>query len=215
MDIKLSPGENIIRQWEYAKMRRSFGGATHYYLTLTDKRLISSERSSKGSNVESYSLNAVRGVSVEKKKSTSFFLLCILSLLAAYLIYNIIVVVRQAANLMPMMDELDIAGADMLGPGTISVSIILMFFAGLLLITMVKFAFAQRISLIINGTFREKSLISMIGGKARKYHRAKIIVDKRVAKEIAVEVSELILTGKLNDESAESEKRGDEPHPAV
>lgn len=72
MDIKLSPGENIIRQWEYAKMGRSFG-ATHYYLTLTDKRLISSDRSSKRSNVESYSLNAVRGVSVEKKKSTSFF----------------------------------------------------------------------------------------------------------------------------------------------
>ena len=214
MDIKLSPGENIIRQWEYAKTRRSFG-ATHYYLTLTDKRLISSDRSSKRSNVESYSLNAVRGVSVEKKKSISFFLLCILSLLAAYLIYNFIVVVRQAANLMSMTDELDIAGADMLGPGTISVSIILMLFALLLLITMVKFAFAQRISLIINGTFREKSLISMIGRKAGKYHRAKIIVDKRVAKEIAFEVSELILTRKLNDASAESEKRGDEPHPAV
>lgn len=214
MDIKLSPGENIIRQWEYAKMGRSFG-ATHYYLTLTDKRLISSDRSSKRSNVESYSLNAVRGVSVEKKKSISFFLLCILSLLAAYLIYNFIVVVRQAANLMSMTDELDIAGADMLGPGTISVSIILMFFALLLLITMVKFAFAQRISLIINGAFREKSLISMIGRKAGKYHRAKIVVDKRVAKEIALEVSELILTGKLNDASAESEKRGDEPHPAV
>lgn len=214
MDIKLSPGENIIRQWEYAKMGRSFG-ATHYYLTLTDKRLISSDRSSKRSNVESYSLNAVRGVSVEKKKSTSFLLLCILSLLAAYLIYNFIAVVRQAANLMSMTDELDIAGADMLGPGTISVSIILMLFALLLLITMVKFAFAQRISLIINGAFREKSLISMIGRKAGKYHRAKIIVDKRVAKEIAVEVSELILTGKLNDASAESEKRGDEPHPAV
>lgn len=214
MDIKLSPGENIIRQWEYAKMGRSFG-ATHYYLTLTDKRLISSDRSSKGLNVESYSLNAVRGVSVEKKKSTSFLLLCILSLLAAYLIYNFIVVVRQAANLMSMTDELDIAGADMLGPGTISVSIILMLFALLLLITMVKFAFAQRISLIINGAFREKSLISMIGRKAGKYHRAKIIVDKRVAKEIAVEVSELILTRKLNDASAESEKRGDEPHPAV
>ena len=214
MDIKLSPGENIIRQWEYAKMGRSFG-ATHYYLTLTDKRLISSDRSSKGLNVESYSLNAVRGVSVEKKKSPSFFLLCILSLLAAYLIYNFIVVVRQAANLMSMTDELDIAGADMLGPGTISVSIILMLFALLLLITMVKFAFAQRISLIINGAFREKSLISMIGRKAGKYHRAKIIVDKRVAKEIAVEVSELILTRKLNDASAESEKRGDEPHPAV
>ena len=195
-------------------MGRSFG-ATHYYLTLTDKRLISSDRSSKGLNVESYSLNAVRGVSVEKKKSTSFLLLCILSLLAAYLIYNFIVVVRQAANLMSMTDELDIAGADMLGPGTISVSIILMLFALLLLITMVKFAFAQRISLIINGAFREKSLISMIGRKAGKYHRAKIIVDKRVAKEIAVEVSELILTRKLNDASAESEKRGDEPHPAV
>ena len=214
MDIKLSPGENIIRQWEYAKMGRSFG-ATHYYLTLTDKRLISSDRSSKRSNVESYSLNAVRGVSVEKKKSTSFLLLCILSLLAAYLIYNFIVVVRQAANLMSMTDELDIAGADMFVPGTISVSIILMLFALLLLITMVKFAFAQRISLIINGAFREKSLISMIGGKAGKYHRAKIIVDKRVAKEIALEVSELILTRKLNDASAESEKRGDEPHPAV
>ena len=214
MDIKLSPGENIIRQWEYAKMGRSFG-ATHYYLTLTDKRLISSDRSSKRSNVESYSLNAVRGVSVEKKKSTSFFLLCILSLLAAYLIYNFIVVVRQAANLMSMTDELDIAGADMLGPGTISVSIILMLFALLLLITMVKFAFAQRISLIINGAFREKSLISMIGRKAGKYHRAKIVVDKRVAKEIALEVSELILTRKLNDASAESEKSGDEPHPAV
>lgn len=214
MDIKLSPGENIIRQWEYAKMGRSFG-ATHYYLTLTDKRLISSDRSSKRSNVESYSLNAVRGVSVEKKKSTSFFLLCILSLLAAYLIYNIIVVVRQAANLMSMTDEMDIAGADMFVPGTISVSIILMLFALLLLITMVKFAFAQRISLIINGAFREKSLISMIGRKTGKYHRAKIIVDKRVAKEIALEVSELILTRKLNDASAESEKRGDEPHPAV
>ena len=214
MDIKLSPGENIIRQWEYAKMGRSFG-ATHYYLTLTDKRLISSDRSSKRSNVESYSLNAVRGVSVEKKKSTSFFLLCILSLLAAYLIYNFIVVVRQAANLMSMTDELDIAGADMLGPGTISVSIILMLFALLLLTTMVKFAFAQRISLIINGAFREKSLISMIGRKAGKYHRAKIVVDKRVAKEIALEVSELILTRKLNDASAESEKSGDEPHPAV
>ena len=214
MDIKLSPGENIIRQWEYAKMGRSFG-ATHYFLTLTDKRLISSDRSSKRSNVESYSLNAVRGVSVEKKKSISFFLLCILSLLAAYLIYNIIVVVRQAANQMSMMDELDIAGADMFVPGTIYVSLILLFFAILLLTTMVKFAFAQRISLIINGTFREKSLISMIGRKAGKYHRAKIVVDKRVAKEIAVEVSELILTGKLNDASAESEKRGDEPHPAV
>lgn len=213
MNIKLSPGENIIRQWEYAKTRRSFG-ATHYYLTLTDKRLISSDRSSKRSNVESYSLNAVRGVSVEKKKSTSFFLLCILSLLVAYLIYNTLMVWR-AANLMSKMDELDIAGADMFGPGTIYVSLILLFFALLLLTTMVKFAFAQRISLIINGTFREKSLISMIGGKARKYHRAKIIVDKRVAKEIAVEVSELILTGKLNDASAESEKRGDEPHPAV
>ncbi len=213
MDIKLSPGENIIRQWEYAKMGRSFG-ATHYYLTLTDKRLISSERSSKRSNVESYSLNAVRGVSVEKKKSTSFFLLCILSLMVAYLIYNILMIWR-AANLMPMMDEVDIAGADMLVPGAFSVSIILLFFAVLLLIRMAKFAFPQRISLIINGTFREKSLISMIGGKAGKYHRAKIIVDKRVAKEIAVEVSELILTGKLNDESAESEKRGDEPHPAV
>ena len=129
--------------------------------------------------------------------------------------YNFIVVVRQGANLMSLPDELDIGGADMLGPGTISVSIILMFFALLLLIRMVKFAFAQRISLIINGTFREKSLISMIGGKARKYHRAKIIVDKRIAKDIAVEVSELILTGKLNDASAESEKRGDEPHPAV
>ena len=214
MDIKLSPGENIIRQWEYAKMGRSFG-ATHYYLTLTDKRLISSDRSSKRSNVESYSLNAVRGVSVEKKKSISFFLLCILSLLAAYLIYNFIVVVRQAANLMSMTDELDIAGADMFVPGTISVSIILLFFAVLLLITMVKFAFAQRISLIINGAFREKSLISMIGRKAGKYHRAKIVVDKRVAKEIALEVSELILTRKLNDASAESEKSGDEPHPAV
>lgn len=214
MDIKLSPGENIIRQWEYAKMGRSFG-ATHYYLTLTDKRLISSDRSSKRSNVESYSLNAVRGVSVEKKKSTSFILLCILSLLAAYLIYNFIVVVRQAANLMSMTDELDIAGADMFVPGTISVSIILLFFAVLLLTTMVKFAFAQRISLIINGAFREKSLISMIGRKAGKYHRAKIVVDKRVAKEIALEVSELILTRKLNDASAESEKSGDEPHPAV
>ncbi|HIU60569.1 MAG TPA: hypothetical protein IAB05_04195 [Candidatus Stercoripulliclostridium merdigallinarum] len=213
MDIKLSPGENIIRQWEYAKMGRSFG-ATHYYLTLTDKRLISSDRSSKGSNVESYSLNAVRGVSVEKKKSTSFFLLCILSLMVAYLIYNILMIWR-AVNQMSMMDELDIAGADMLGPGTIYVSLILLFFALLLLTTMVKFAFAQRISLIINGTFREKSLISMIGGKAGKYHRAKIIVDKRVAKEIAVEVSELILTRKLNDASAESEKSGDEPHPAV
>lgn len=213
MDIKLSPGENIIRQWEYAKTRRSFG-ATHYYLTLTDKRLISSDRSSKRSNVESYSLNAVRGVSVEKKKSTSFFLLCILSLLAAYLIYNILMI-RRAVNQMSMMDELDIAGADMFGTGTIYVSLILLFFAILLLTTMVKFAFAQRISLIINGTFREKSLISMIGRKARKYHRAKIIVDKRVAKEIAIEVSELILTGKLNDASAESEKRGDEPHPAV
>lgn len=213
MDIKLSPGENIIRQWEYAKTRRSFG-ATHYYLTLTDKRLISSDRSSKGSNVESYSLNAVRGVSVEKKKSTSFLLLCILSLMVAYLIYNILMI-RRAVNQMSMMDELDIAGADMFGTGTIYVSLILLFFALLLLTTMVKFAFAQRISLIINGTFREKSLISMIGGKARKYHRAKIIVDKRVAKEIAVEVSELILTGKLNDASAESEKRGDEPHPAV
>lgn len=214
MDIKLSPGENIIRQWEYAKMGRSFG-ATHYYLTLTDKRLISSDRSSKRSNVESYSLNAVRGVSVEKKKSTSFLLLCILSLLAAYLIYNFIVVVRQAANLMSMTDEMDIAGADMFGTGTIYVSLILLFFAILLLTTMVRFAFAQRISLIINGTFREKSLISMIGRKAGKYHRAKIIVDKRVAKEIALEVSELILTRKLNDASAESEKRGDEPHPAV
>ena len=213
MDIKLSPGENIIRQWEYAKTRRFFG-ATHYYLTLTDKRLISSDRSSKRSNVESYSLNAVRGVSVEKKKSTSFFLLCILSLMVAYLIYNILMI-RRAVNQMSMMDELDIAGADMFGTGTIYVSLILLFFALLLLTTMVKFAFAQRISLIINGTFREKSLISMIGRKAGKYHRAKIIVDKRVAKEIAVEVSELILTGKLNDASAESEKRGDEPHPAV
>ena len=213
MDIKLSPGENIIRQWEYAKMGRSFG-ATHYFLTLTDKRLISSDRSSKRSNVESYSLNAVRGVSVEKKKSTSFIFLCILSLMVAYLIYNILTIWR-VANQMSKMDELDIAGAVMFGPGTIYVSLILLFFALLLLTTMVKFAFAQRISLIINGTFREKSLISMIGGKARKYHRAKIIVDKRVAKEIAVEVSELILTGKLNDASAESEKRGDEPHPAV
>lgn len=213
MDIKLSPGENIIRQWEYAKMGRSFG-ATHYFLTLTDKRLISSDRSSKRSNVESYSLNAVRGVSVEKKKSTSFIFLCILSLMVAYLIYNVLTIWR-VANQMSKMDELDIAGAVMFGPGTIYVSLILLFFALLLLTTMVKFAFAQRISLIINGTFREKSLISMIGGKARKYHRAKIIVDKRVAKEIAVEVSELILTGKLNDASAESEKRGDEPHPAV
>lgn len=213
MDIKLSPGENIIRQWEYAKMGRSFG-ATHYFLTLTDKRLISSDRSSKRSNVESYSLNAVRGVSVEKKKSTSFIFLCILSLMVAYLIYNILTIWR-VANQMSKMDELDIAGAVMFGPGTIYVSLILLFFALLLLTTMIKFAFAQRISLIINGTFREKSLISMIGGKARKYHRAKIIVDKRVAKEIAVEVSELILTGKLNDASAESEKRGDEPHPAV
>ena len=62
MDIKLSTGEEIIKQWDYAKTKKR-AGRTKYELLLTNKRLISLAESKIQTSRDDFLLKNINGVS--------------------------------------------------------------------------------------------------------------------------------------------------------
>ena len=62
MDIRLSTGEEIVKQWDYAKTKQR-AGRTKFSLILTNKRLVSLAESRKQISRDDFLLKNICGVS--------------------------------------------------------------------------------------------------------------------------------------------------------
>lgn len=74
MDIRLSTGEEIVKQWDYAKTKKR-AGRTKYELLLTNKRLISLAESKIQTSRDDFLLKNINGVSATCGQNKTLFVL--------------------------------------------------------------------------------------------------------------------------------------------
>lgn len=74
MDIRLSTGEEIVKQWDYAKTKQR-AGRTKFSLILTNKRLVSLAESRKQISRDDFLLKNVCGVSATCGQNKTLFVL--------------------------------------------------------------------------------------------------------------------------------------------
>lgn len=93
MDIKLAAGEQIVKQWDYAKTKSQAGRSKHS-LIVTDKRLISIVESKKQLSRDDFLLKEVNGVSVKTGANKTMLILgIVLCCLVVTLLFGIIFVI--------------------------------------------------------------------------------------------------------------------------
>lgn len=74
MDIRLSTGEEIVKQWDYAKTKQR-AGRTKFSLILTNKRLVSLSESRKQISRDDFLLKNINGVSATCGQNKTLFVL--------------------------------------------------------------------------------------------------------------------------------------------
>lgn len=74
MDIRLSTGEEIVKQWDYAKTKQR-AGRTKFSLILTNKRLVSLSESRKQISRDDFLLKNICGVSATCGQNKTLFVL--------------------------------------------------------------------------------------------------------------------------------------------
>lgn len=74
MDIRLSTGEEILKQWDYAKTKQR-AGRTKFSLILTNKRLVSLAESRKQISRDDFLLKNINGVSATCGQNKTLFVL--------------------------------------------------------------------------------------------------------------------------------------------
>ena len=74
MDIRLSTGEEIVKQWDYAKTKQR-AGRTKFSLILTNKRLVSLSESRKQVSRDDFLLKNINGVSATCGQNKTLFVL--------------------------------------------------------------------------------------------------------------------------------------------
>ena len=77
MDIRLSTGEEIVKQWDYAKTKQR-AGRTKFSLILTNKRLVSLSESRKQISRDDFLLKNICGVSATCGQNKTLFVLGVL-----------------------------------------------------------------------------------------------------------------------------------------
>lgn len=74
MDIRLSTGEEILKQWDYAKTKQR-AGRIKFSLILTNKRLVSLSESRKQISRDDFLLKNINGVSATCGQNKTLFVL--------------------------------------------------------------------------------------------------------------------------------------------
>lgn len=186
MDIKLSPDEKVICEWEYGR-----GGASRMYcnLLLTDKRLIETKSSSNRTTVNTFLLKDIDGVTVKKVNSN----------LKKTIITALTLVLTQV-----FLYALDFLIGELLGGVLYAIT----FFIYLIFIGKFMMAAKNQLVLVINGRYRAATVINMSNRRRKSEKPILIKVNKSIARDITECVSDRILSMKLEKTEGNTFKIG-------
>lgn len=73
MNLALSNGENVVKSWEYGKLKGWFLTKGTYTLTVTNKKIISTYENKKESFREDFDISDLNGVAVSYRMRRRFF----------------------------------------------------------------------------------------------------------------------------------------------
>lgn len=170
MSLQATQGENIIKSWDYAKEKKLFG-AREYNLTLTDRRLIASEKTSHGVTRNEYDVQSITGVETSCDKKRSYILSAI------FILAGIVVLIISLTG------------------GSIDMQMLLIGVVPILLgISIFFLSFKMKLSVYIYGIIGCTSVVSTGSSlRFRKVKVGKIKVDRQTGEEIASTLGSYLL----------------------
>ena len=198
MDLKLSPNETILREWDLASVKKR-GDNGVISLTVTDKRLISSEIRRKSRARYDILLDKIRGVTVSKGRTLAVLILAVILLLAFALYFRLFggqfQTFFQAASDTELESELRALSI---------ISVTMLFLAvigGLVSLIFYVINNSSTFTLIIHGNFREVPVLSLSTRRRTNNGRVRIKINRKCATEVARELSALLMQRALEEGS--------------
>lgn len=198
MDLKLSPNETILREWDLASVKKR-GDNGVISLTVTDKRLISSEIRRKSRARYDILLDKIRGVTVSKGRTLVALILAVILLLAFALYFRSFGGQFQTIFQASFDTEIE---QELRALFIISVTI---FFLAVIggLVSLIFFVInnSSTFTLIIHGNFREVPVLSVSNRRRTQNGRVRIKINRKCAIEVAHELSALLMQRALEEGS--------------